>query len=98
VATVSEYALKMPHVTEAESQQLRVLHEIPGVPAHGIAIDDRVPAAQRDQIITALEKLNEPAHNALLTELYNSNKLIRVDHDTHLGPVKTALEKLGMQP
>ncbi len=98
VATVSEYALKPPHVTEAEGQQLRVLHEISGVPAHGVAIDDRVPEATRNQIIAALEKLNEPANNALLTELYNSEKLIKVDHDTHLAPVKAALQKVGMEP
>ncbi len=98
VAAVSEYALKPPYITEAEGQKLRVLHEISGVPAHGVSIDDRVPEAMRNQIITALEKLNEPAHNALLADLYNSNKLIKVDHDAHLAPVKAALQKAGMQP
>jgi phosphonate transport system substrate-binding protein len=98
VAAVSEYALKPPHVTEDEGKQLRVLHEISGVPAHGVSIDDRVPEALRNQIIVALEKLNEPANNALLVELYNSNKLIRVDHDAHLAPAKAALQKVGMQP
>jgi phosphonate transport system substrate-binding protein len=98
VAAVSEYALKPPYLTEAEGKQLRVLHEISGVPAHGVSIDNRVPEAMRNQIITALEKLNEPAHNALLTELYNSNKLIKVDHDAHLAPVKEALQKVGMKP
>jgi phosphonate transport system substrate-binding protein len=98
VATVSEYALKPPHVTEEEGKQLRVLHEISGVPAHGVSIDDRVPEAQRNQIIAALEQLNAPANNALLTELYNSEKLIKVDHDTHLAPMKTALQKVGMEP
>jgi phosphonate transport system substrate-binding protein len=98
VATVSEYALKPPHVTAAEGAQLRILHEIPGVPAHGVSIDDRVPEALRNQVIAALEKLNEPANNALLTELYNSDKLIKVDHDTHLAPMQTALQKVGMEP
>lgn len=97
VAVVSEYALKPPYLTEAEGKQLRVLHEISGVPAHGVSIDNRVPEAMRNQIITALQKLNEPAHNALLTELYNSNKLIKVDHDAHLAPVKEALQKVGMK-
>jgi phosphonate transport system substrate-binding protein len=98
VAAVSEYALKPPHVTEEEGKQLRVLHEISGVPAHGVSIDDRVPEALRNQIIAALEKLNEPANNAMLTELYNSDKLIKVDHDTHLAPIKAALQKVGMEP
>ena len=97
-AAVSEYALKPPYVTEAESQQLRVLHEISGVPAHGVAIDDRVPEALRNRLIVALQKLNEPANNALLSELYNSNQLVKVDHDTHLAPVKEALQKVGMEP
>ncbi|MGV0029303.1 phosphate/phosphite/phosphonate ABC transporter substrate-binding protein [Phormidesmis priestleyi] len=98
VAAVSEYALKAPYVTEEESKRLRVLHEISGVPAHGVAIDDRVPEAMRGQIIAALQKLNEPANNALLTGLYNSNELVKVDHDTHLAPVKEALQKVGMEP
>jgi phosphonate transport system substrate-binding protein len=98
VAAVSEYALKPPHVTEEEGKQLRILHEISGVPAHGVSIDDRVPEVMRNQIIAALEKLNEPANNALLTELYNSEKLIKVDHDTHLAPMKAALQKAGMEP
>jgi phosphonate transport system substrate-binding protein len=98
VAAVSEYALKPPYLTEEEGKQLRVLHEISGVPAHGVAIDDRVPEAIRNQIIAALERLNEPANNALLTELYNSNKLIKVDHDAHLAPVKEALQRVGMEP
>jgi phosphonate transport system substrate-binding protein len=98
VAAVSEYALKPPHVTAEEGKQLRILHEISGVPAHGVAIDDRVPEALRNQIIAALEKLNEPANNALLTELYNSDKLIKVDHDTHLAPIKAALQTVGMAP
>jgi phosphonate transport system substrate-binding protein len=98
VAAVSEYALKAPYVTEAESKRLRILHEISGVPAHGVAIDDQVPEAMRGQVIAALQKLNEPANNALLTGLYNSNELVKVDHDTHLAPVKEALQKVGMEP
>ncbi len=98
VAAVSEYALKPPYITEAEGDRLRVLHEISGVPAHGVAIDDRVPELQRNQIIAALQKLNEPTNNGLLTALYNSNELIKVDHDTHLAPVKEALQQVGMEP
>lgn len=98
VAAVSEYALKVPYVTEEEGKRLRVLHEISGVPAHGVAIDDRVSESMRGQVIAALQKLNEPANNALLSGLYNSNQLVKVDHDTHLAPVKEALQKVGMKP
>ena len=98
VAAVSEYALKPPYITEAEGDRLRILHETSEVPAHGVSIDDRVPELQRNQVIAALEKLNEPTNNALLTELYNSNQLVKVDHDTHLAPVKEALRKVGMEP
>jgi phosphonate transport system substrate-binding protein len=97
VAAVSEYGLKAPYVTEEEGKRLRVLHEIYGVPAHGVAIDDRVSESMRVQVIAALQKLNEPANNALLKELYNSDQLIKVEHDSHLAPVKEALQKVGME-
>jgi len=97
VAAVSEYALKAPYVTEEEGKRLRVLHEISGVPAHGVAIDDRVSESMRVQVIAALQTLNEPANNALLKELYNSDKLIKVEHNSHLAPVKEALQKVGME-
>ncbi len=98
VAAVSEYALKAPYITAEEGKRLRVLHEISGVPAHGVAIDDRVSESMRDRVIAALQKLNEPANNALLSGLYNSNQLVKVDHDTHLAPVKEALQTVGMKP
>ena len=97
VAAVSEYALKAPYITEEEGKRLRVLHEISGVPAHGVAIDDRVSESMRVQVIAALQTLNEPANNALLKELYNSDQLIKVEHDSHLAPVKEALQKVGME-
>ncbi|NJK52595.1 MAG: PhnD/SsuA/transferrin family substrate-binding protein, partial [Leptolyngbyaceae cyanobacterium SU_3_3] len=98
VAAVSEYALKPPYVTAEESKRLRVLQAIPGVPAHGVAIDDRVPAVLRERLITAMQKLNQPANNAMLTGLYNSTELVRVDHDRHLAPMKDALRRVGMEP
>jgi phosphonate transport system substrate-binding protein len=98
VAAVSEYAMSAPYITAAEASNLRVLHAIPGVPAHGIAIDDDVPAATRTKLIAAMMKLNQPANNQMLKSLYNSTKLIEVQHDKHLAPVKDALERAGMQP
>ena len=98
VAAVSEYALKAPHVTPEEGKQLRILHAISGVPAHGIAIDDRVPADLRGRLVSALQKLNEPANNALLKNLYNSTELVSIDHTSHLAPMQNALKQAGMEP
>lgn len=98
VATVSEYALNPPYITEAEKSQLRVLHKISGVPAHGVAIDDSVPAPMREEIINALLKLNQPENNQLLRNLYNSTELVKVDHNRHLATIRDALKLAGMEP
>lgn len=98
VAVVSEYALFPPYITAEEKSKLRVLHKISGVPAHGIVIDDDVPAPQREQIIAALQKLNQPQNNQMLRSLYNSTELVRVDHNRHLAPVRDALKRVGIEP
>lgn len=97
VAAVSEYALFPPYITDAEKSQLRVLHKIPGVPAHGVAIDDDVPAPMRERIINAILKLNQAPNNGLLRNLYNSTELVRVDHNRHLAPVRDALKRAGFE-
>ncbi|MEA5526063.1 phosphate/phosphite/phosphonate ABC transporter substrate-binding protein [Nodularia spumigena] len=98
VAAVSEYALLPPYITEEERKQLRVLYKISGVPAHGIVIDDKVPADQREKLINALLKLNQSENNQLLRGLYNSTELVRVDHNRHLSPVRQALQRVGIEP
>lgn len=98
VAAVSEYALLAPYITEEERKQLRVLYQISGVPAHGIVIDDRVPADQREKLINALLKLNQSENNQLLRGLYNSTELVRVDHNRHLSPIRQALQRVGIEP
>ncbi|OUL17566.1 phosphonate ABC transporter substrate-binding protein [Nostoc sp. RF31YmG] len=98
VAVVSEYALNTPYITPEEKSKLRVLHRIPGVPAHGIAIDDDVPAPDRERIINALLKLNQSQNNPLLRNLYNSTELVRVDHNRHLAPIRDALTRVGIAP
>ncbi|MBD2772824.1 phosphate/phosphite/phosphonate ABC transporter substrate-binding protein [Iningainema tapete] len=98
VAAVSEYALSTPYITEAEKSQLRVLHKISGVPAHGVAIDDDVPAPMREKIVNALLKLNQKENNQLLRDLYNSTELVKVDHNRHLAPVRDALKLAGIDP
>lgn len=98
VAAVSEYALNPPWITAQEAQQLRVLQEFPGVPAHGIVIDDDVPTAMRDKIVNALLKLNDSDNNGLLRALYNSTSLVKVDHDSHLAPMRQAMQRARIQP
>jgi phosphonate transport system substrate-binding protein len=98
VAVVSEYAMFPPYITPEEKSQLRILHKISGVPAHGIAIDDDVPVQDRERIINALLKLNQSQNNQLLRNLYNSTELVRVDHSRHLAPVREALNRVGIAP
>jgi phosphonate transport system substrate-binding protein len=98
VAAVSEYALKSPWITEEEAKQLRVIWEIPGVPAHGIAIDNDVPAPLREKIVAAFLTLNQSKNNSLFQSLYNSTKLIKVDHNRHIAPMEKALERAKLDP
>jgi phosphonate transport system substrate-binding protein len=95
VAAVSEYALNDPYITAAEGKKLRVLYSTPGVPAHGIAIDDDVSPADRNKLIDAMLQLNQGKNNKLLQNLYNSTKLLKVNHDSHLQPMKQAMKKAG---
>jgi phosphonate transport system substrate-binding protein len=98
VAVVSEYALLPPWITAEEGQKLRVLHPVPNVPAHGISIDDSVPSEVREKIITAFLKLNESQNNELFRSLYNSTKLVKVDHETHLASMRIAIQRAGLKP
>ncbi|MGB3650671.1 MAG: phosphate/phosphite/phosphonate ABC transporter substrate-binding protein [Rivularia sp. (in: cyanobacteria)] len=97
-AAVSEYAMLPPYITNQERSQLRVLYKISGVPAHGVAIDDDVSVQDRNKLINAMLKLNQPGNNGLLRNLYNSTKLVRVNHSSHLAPVRTALQRIGIEP
>jgi phosphonate transport system substrate-binding protein len=98
VAAVSEYALATPYLKPEEASQLRVLHSIPGVPAHGVSIDDDVPPFMRNQIINALLKLNQSGNNQLLRDLSNATQLVRINHSSHLGLMRQALKKANMEP
>jgi len=95
---VSEYALFPPYIKPEEAKQLRVLHAIPGVPAHGVVIDDDVPAALRDKLIQAMLELNKGENNTLFRSLYNSTELVKVDHDRHLQPIREVLRSAKIEP
>ncbi|MGB3267552.1 MAG: PhnD/SsuA/transferrin family substrate-binding protein [Microcoleus sp.] len=98
VGAVSEYALLPPWITAEEGKRLRVLQQVPGVPAHGIVIDDRVPAPMRERLINAFMKMNEPANNQLFRSLYNSQRLVKVDHTRHLATLRQALVRAKLEP
>ncbi|MCY7332140.1 MAG: phosphate/phosphite/phosphonate ABC transporter substrate-binding protein [Pseudanabaena sp. CAN_BIN31] len=98
VAAVSEYALLPPWITAEEGKKLRVLQTVPNVPAHGIAIDDSVPADLREKLINAFLKLNEPENSELFRSLYNSTQLVKVDHEQHLATMRTAITRAGLKP
>jgi phosphonate transport system substrate-binding protein len=98
VAAVSEYALLPPWVTAAEGKRLRVLQKVAGVPAHGIVIDDRIPAPMRERLVNAFMKMNEPANNQLFRSLYNSQRLVKVDHARHLATLRQALQRAKLDP
>jgi phosphonate transport system substrate-binding protein len=98
VAVVSEYALLPPWITSEEGKALRVLQAVPNVPAHGISIDDSVPTDVREKLINAFLKLNEPANNQLFRSLYNSTQLVKVDHESHLASMRTAIQRAGLKP
>lgn len=98
VAVVSEYALLPPWITEEEGKKVRVLHAVPNVPAHGISIDDSVPDDQREKLINAFLKLNEPENKELFRSLYNSTELVKVDHEQHLATMRTAIQRAGLKP
>ena len=97
VAVVSEYALFPPYLAAENRDKVRILHKISGVPAHCIAIDDDVPVVIREKLINALLKLNKSENQQLLTNLYNSTELVRVDHDRHLQPMREALKNVGIE-
>ncbi len=97
VAAVSEYSLGAPYITAEEAKNLRVIYSIAGVPAHGVVIDDDVSASDRNKIITAMMKFNQPANNKLFTALYNSTKLVKVDGVAHLKPTRVAIQAAGME-
>ena len=97
VAVVSEYALFPPYLAAENRDKVRILHKISGVPAHGIAIDDDVPVVIREKLINALLKLYKSENQQLLTNLYNSTELVRVDHDRHLQPMREALKNVGIE-
>ena len=90
-AAVSYYVLDQDkHLTAGQRAQLKKVAEQGPVPTHLIAVRSTISAADRDALRKAIESMNEPANTGLRDSVFTS-KLVPVDADKHLGPLREAL-------
>jgi ABC-type phosphate/phosphonate transport system substrate-binding protein len=59
------------------------------VPTHALAVRATLPTSDQEKIRAALELLNEEAHHALRDKVFTS-KLVRVDGEAHIAPLREA--------
>jgi phosphonate transport system substrate-binding protein len=99
VCAVSDYTMigdKADVYLAAESRaKLRILAETPGVPTHGICLRSDLPAELQEKIINALLRLSEERPK-LLSDVYGSAQLRKVDEAEHLRGTIRALENTGL--
>ena len=94
-AAVSYYVLdKDKHLTAEQRAKLKKVAEQAPVPTHVIAIRSSIAAADRDAIRKAIDAMNEPANSTLRDNVFTS-KLVPVDAEKHLGPLRDALTFTG---
>lgn len=89
-AAVSYYVLdKDQHLSAEQRARLKKICEQGPVPTHAIAVRSSLPLADQEKLRTALEALNDPAHQALRDKVFTS-KLVRVDGAAHIAPLREA--------
>ena len=94
-AAVSYYVLdKDKHLTAEQRAKLKKVAEQGPVPTHIIAIRSSIPEADRAALKSALLTMNEKENEELRDKLFTS-KLVEVDAEQHLRPIREALEFLG---
>ena len=94
-AAVSYYVLdKDKHLTAEQRAKLRKVTEQGPVPTHVIAIRSSIPANDREALRKAINTMNEPANTTLRDNVFTS-KLVPVDAEKHLGPLRDALKFTG---
>lgn len=94
-AAVSYYVLdKDKHLTPEQRAKLKKVAEKPGVPTHVIAVRSSIKAADREALREALEALNKPDNEQLRDAVFTS-KLVPVDPEKHIGPLRDALRFTG---
>jgi phosphonate transport system substrate-binding protein len=94
-AAVSYYVLdKDKHLTAEQRAKLKKVAEQGPVPTHVIAIRSSISANDREAIRKAVDAMNEPANTALRDNVFTS-KLVPVDAEKHLAPLRDALQFAG---
>ena len=94
-AAVSYYVLdKDKHLTAEQRAKLKKVAEQGPVPTHVIAVRSSLPASDREALRKALVAMNEPANTALRDNVFTS-KLVPVDAEKHLAPLRDALKFTG---
>ena len=89
-AAVSDYVmLKDQHLTPAQKAALRILQRQGPVPTHCLAVRAGLPAAQRERVLAALRALDSATHAGLRDKVFTS-RLVPVDAEAHLRPVRAA--------
>jgi phosphonate transport system substrate-binding protein len=97
-AAVSYYVLDHDkHLTPGQRSRLRKLQVQGPVPTHVIAVRASLPPEERARLRHSLESLNAPANQALRDKLFTS-RLVPVDEDQHLAPLRAALVRTGRLP
>lgn len=95
VAAASDYAPPR-YLTVDEQAELVVLSQQGPVPTHCLAVKSALPAELRARIKEAMLRLNEPQHSGLLKSIYGAEKLVPIDHRTHVEPLERALTLTGL--
>lgn len=94
-AAVSYYVLdKDKHLTAEQRAKLKKVTEQGPVPTHVIAVRSSISAGDREAIRKAIEAMNEPSNTTLRDNVFTS-KLVPVDAEKHLGPLREALKFTG---
>jgi len=96
-AAISDYVmLKDKHLTAEQKGKLKIIDRQGPVPTHVIAIRAAIKGKDRETILAAVTKLNEPANTALRDQVFTS-KLIQVDATKHLQNTAEALKLTGLK-
>jgi phosphonate transport system substrate-binding protein len=94
-AAVSYYVLdKDKHLTVEQRAKLKKVAEQAPVPTHVIAIRSSISASDREAVRKAIDAMNEPANTTLRDNVFTS-KLVPVDAEKHLAPLRDALQFTG---
>lgn len=93
-AAVSYYVLdRDKHLTQRQRDQLKKIAEQGPVPTHVIAARDSLPTAERERLKTALLSLNDDQTE--LRDLVFTSKLVEVDTEAHLAPLREVMQLTG---